>query len=112
MLRQGGFSPDKIGLLDVRYDAQQKTYTAVLPSVIPYDQVKGLKISLEDAVNRVQPATKVGIEFEGEARYYFTKELSQQYANIPATEKKAKMEEYARAMGYEDPKVILDEKTI
>lgn len=112
VMRQGGFSPDKISKISVKFDAQKNVYTAVLPSVVAQQQAATLKNSLADAVSRVQPGTSVNIEFLGEARYYFTKELQQQFADISAPDRKQKMEEYARAMGYSDPNIILDEKNI
>jgi len=47
------------------------------------------------------------MQFLGDARREFTKELSQQFADLPPDQKKQKMVEYVHAMGYENAETIL-----
>ncbi len=67
---------------------------------------------MTDALAKVQSGSQVEMQFLGEARYYFTKQLNQQFADMPLEERKVKMAEYVRAMGYENPAIVLDQTTI
>lgn|GEM_PF-4215827 len=94
----------------MEFDAKKNTYTALLPSVISRDQVVALNNSLEDALSRVQPESRIDMRFGRAARHYFTKQLHQQYADMKDGQKEAKMDEYVRAMGYENPAIALDKE--
>lgn len=65
-----------------------------------------------DALAKVQPGSHVTMQFLGEARYHFTKDLSQQFADMSLEEKKQKMSEYVHSMGYENADVVLDIESI
>ena len=110
LLRQGGMSPDKIDDLTIQYDPSKKQYTMVLPSIMNADQVRALKQNMVDSLQRVQPGSTVDMQFYKESRYYFTKELAAQFAEFSGTEKQSKMAEYVKAMGYENPDVVLSDK--
>lgn len=47
------------------------------------------------------------MQFLGGGKLAFTKQLQEQFADVPESERKQKIEEYVKAMGYDKPETVL-----